>query len=159
MCGERSCNLSSWYNNIFNAEVSETSFSSFCELYEVKSIINKSTCYNNPTKPYCIDLFLTNSPNSFQKSTVVEAGLSVFHKTIVMVMKSYSPKRTPNIINNRKYTYFGKDKLMNFYWWIFFNLPKHNLQQLTLEALWTKLRWNNWEIGDRYVKNLRMFSP
>ena len=35
----------------FNVEVSETSFSSFCELYEVKSIINQSICYKNPTNP------------------------------------------------------------------------------------------------------------
>ena len=49
----------------FNTEVSETSFSSFWELYEVKSIINQSTCYKNPTNPSCIELFLTNSPNSF----------------------------------------------------------------------------------------------
>ena len=49
----------------FNAEVSETSFSSFCKLYEIKSIISQSTCYKNPTNPLCIDLFLTNSPNIF----------------------------------------------------------------------------------------------
>ena len=115
----------------FNAEVSETSFSSFCELYEVKSIINQSTCYKNPTNPSCIDLFLTNSPNSFQKSTVVETGLSDFHKLIVTVMKSYSPKRTPNIITYRKYTNFDKEKFIDE---ISFNLPKHNLQELTLEA-------------------------
>ena len=42
----------------------------------------------------CVDLFLTSSPNSFQKSTVVEIGWPDFHKFIVTVMKSYSPKRT-----------------------------------------------------------------
>ena len=96
----------------FNAEVSETSFSSFCELYEVKSIINQSTCYKNPTNPSCIDLFLTNSPNSFQKSAVIDRGLSDF-------------------ITYRKYTNFDKDKFIDE---ISFNLPKHNLQELTLEA-------------------------
>ena len=90
----------------FNAEFSETSFSSFWELYEVKSIINQSTCYKNSTNPLCIDLFLTNSPNNFQKLTVVETGLSDFHKLLVTVMKSYSPKQTPNIITHRKYTNF-----------------------------------------------------
>ena len=81
----------------FNAEVSENNFSSFCELYEVKSTINQWACYKSLTNPSCIEVFLTNSPNSFQESTVVEAGLSDFHKLIVTVMKSYSPKRTPNI--------------------------------------------------------------
>ena len=115
----------------FNAEVFETSFSSFYELYEVKSIINQSTCYKNPTNPSCMDLFLTNSPNSFQKPTVVETGLSDFHKLIATVVKSYSPKRTPNIITYRKYTNFDKEKFIDE---ISFNLPKHNLQELTLEA-------------------------
>ena len=73
----------------FNAEVSETSPSSFCELYEVKSITNHTTYYKNPTNPPCIELFLKNSPNSFRKSTVVETGLSDFHKLVVTMMKSY----------------------------------------------------------------------
>ena len=97
----------------FNAEVSETSFSSFCELYEVKSIINQSTSYKNLTNPSCIDLFLTNSPNSFQKSTVVKTGLSDFYKFIVTVRKSYSPKRIPNIVTYRKYNNFDKDKFID----------------------------------------------
>ena len=74
----------------------EVNFSSFCELYEVKSIINQSNCYKNPTTPSCIDLFLKSSPNSFQKLTVVKTGLSDCYKLIFTVMKSYSPKRTPN---------------------------------------------------------------
>ena len=106
------------YNDIllmgdFNAEVAETSFSSFCELYEVKSIINQPACYKNLTNPSCIDLFLTNSPNSFQKSTAVETRLSDFHKLIVTVMKSYSPKRTPNIVTYRKFTNFDTGKFFD----------------------------------------------
>ena len=86
----------------FNAEVSETSFSSFCELYEVKSIINQSPCCKNPTNPSFIDLFLTNSPNSFQKSAVIETGLSDF-------------------ITYRKYTNFDKNKLFNCMFSCLFN--------------------------------------
>ena len=113
----------------FNVEVSETSLSFFCELYEVKSIIKQSTCYKISTNPSRIDLFITNSPNSFQKSTVVESALSDFHKLIVTVMKSYSPKRTPNIVNYRNYTNFVKDKFNEE---ISFNLTKHSLQESTL---------------------------
>ena len=87
----------------FNAEIFGTSFCSFCEFYEVKSIMNQSTCYKSPTNLSCIDLFLTNSPNSFQKSTAVETSLSDFSKLIGTVMKSYSPKQTPNIVIYRKY--------------------------------------------------------
>ena len=97
----------------FNEEVSETSFSSFCELYEVKIIIHQSICYKSPTNPSCIDLFLTNSPNSSQKSAVVETGLSDFHKLIITVMKSYSPKPTPNIVTYINYTNFEKNKFID----------------------------------------------
>ena len=66
-----------------------------------------------------------------QKSTVVETSLPSFHKLIVTVIKSYSPQRTPNIITYRKYTNFNKEKFIDQ---IYFNLPKHNLQELSLEA-------------------------
>ena len=115
----------------FNAEVSETCFSSFCELYEVKSIISQSICYKNPTNLSGIDLFLTISPNSFQKSTVVETSLSDFHKLIVTVMKSYSTEWTPNVVTYRKHANFDKNKFIDE---ISFNLTKHNLEELTVEA-------------------------
>ena len=115
----------------FNAEVSETCFSSFCELYEVKSIINQSICYKNPKNLSGIDLFLTISPNSFQKSTVVETSLSDFHKLIVTVMKSYSTEWTPNVVTYRKHANFDKNKFIDE---ISFNLTKHNLEELTVEA-------------------------
>ena len=94
---------SSKYNAIllmvdFNAEISETSFPSFSEVSEVKNIINQSTYCKKPTNPWCIDLFVTNSSNSFQKTTVVESDLSDFHKLIVPMMKWHLPKQTPNIV-------------------------------------------------------------
>ena len=47
------------------------------------------------------------------------------------MMKSYSPKRTPNIVTCRKYTNFDKDKFIDE---ISVDLARHNLQELTLEA-------------------------
>ena len=82
----------------FNAEVTNISFSSFCKLYEGKSITNQSTCYKNPTNPSCINPFLTNLPNSLRKSTVVKTGLSDFHKLIVTGISHYSPKGASNIV-------------------------------------------------------------
>ena len=114
----------------FSAEVSEIIFFSFCNFYEVKSIIDLSTCYKSSINPTCIDLFLTNSPNSFQITTVVKTGLPDIHKLIAIVMKSYSPKRTPDIVIYTKYTNFDKDKFIDE---ISFNLQNHNLQELTLE--------------------------
>ena len=40
----------------FNAGVLETPMTSFCESYNLKSIIKHPTCFKNPEKPTCIDL-------------------------------------------------------------------------------------------------------
>ena len=46
-------------------------------------------------------------------------------------MKSYLPNRTTNTVTYRKYTNFEKGKFIAE---ISFNLPKHKLQELTLEV-------------------------
>ena len=86
--------LSSKYDNYllicnFNAEQNEPAISDFCEIYNTKNIIKEKTCFKNPENSRCIDLLLTNRPRSFQKSTVIETGLSDFHKMCVRVMKMY----------------------------------------------------------------------
>ena len=51
-------------------------------------------------------------PNKLTKSTVVETGLSDFHKLIATVMKSYSPQRTSNIVTYKKYTNLTNSNLL-----------------------------------------------
>ena len=94
----------------YNAQVDETNMASFCEIYELRSLINEPTCYKNPLNPSCIDLFLTNNVNSFQKTFVSETGLSDFHKLIGTMMKPHIPKQKQNIIKYRKYKHFNKNK-------------------------------------------------
>ena len=55
----------------FNSEITDTCMSDFCESYNLSSLIRESTCYKNPKTPSSIDLFLTNSPNSFQNSRFI----------------------------------------------------------------------------------------
>ena len=57
----------------------------------------------NPENPSCINLILTNNPNSFQNSGVIESDLSDFHKMTVTVMKTTFEKLKPNIIHYRDY--------------------------------------------------------
>ena len=64
----------------YKAQVTETNMASFYETYELKSLINEPTCYKNSLNPSCIDLFLTNNTNSFQKTFVMETRHSDFHK-------------------------------------------------------------------------------
>ena len=73
----------------FNAEVENNFLKEFCDFHGMKSLIRVPTCYKNPANPTCIDLMLTNSNRSFQKSCTIEAGLSDFHKMIVTVLKIY----------------------------------------------------------------------
>ena len=68
-------------------DLSNSYLKCFCSDYNLSSLIKAPTCYKNPDNPRCIDLILTNSPNSFQNSSVVDTGLSDFHKMTVTVLK------------------------------------------------------------------------
>ena len=80
-----------------NAEVNLECMKLFCETYDLRSLIKVATCYNNPQKLSCIDLLLTNLPKRFQNSSVVETGLSDFHKMTVTVMKAIFEKLKPRV--------------------------------------------------------------
>ena len=43
----------------------------------------------NPTYPTCIDLILTNRPQSFRSTCALEKGLSDFHLMTLTVMKVF----------------------------------------------------------------------
>ena len=60
---------------------------SFCESYNLKSLIKQPTCYKDPDKPTFIDLILTNVLRMFQSTCVIETGLSDFHLMTVTVMR------------------------------------------------------------------------
>ena len=86
----------------------------FCDFYEFKNLIKDA---KNPENPSCIDLVLTNNPNSFQNSGVIETGLSDFHKMTVTVMKTSFEKLKPNIISrlsteNIRVDYNGMEKFL-----------------------------------------------
>ena len=60
----------------FNTKVTQTSMKVFCDSYEFKNLIKDATCCSNPGNPSGIDLILTNNPNSFPNSGVIETSLS-----------------------------------------------------------------------------------
>ena len=101
------------YNKIilagdFNAEDSEKCLSSFIFEYGFKNFIKTKTCYKNPNNRSTIDLFLTNSPNSFQNTVAITCGLSDCHKMILTVLKTTFPKVKPKEILYRNYNFFDK---------------------------------------------------
>ena len=52
----------------FNAENREPSLSEFLEQYAAKNIMKEKPCFKNPNRSTCINLFLSNSPHSFQNT-------------------------------------------------------------------------------------------
>ena len=92
----------------FNVEIEEATTKSFCENYNLKSLIKQPTYYKNSDKPTCIDLILTNFQCMFQSTCVIETGLSDFHLMTVTVMRKTFKKIRSRVINYRSY----KDFLM-----------------------------------------------
>ena len=75
----------------FNAELSNN-FLGFCESYNRKSLTKKPKCFKIPDNSTCTDLILTNRQKCFQNSTIIETGLSGFHRLTVTLLKSYFKK-------------------------------------------------------------------
>ena len=91
----------------FNVEINENHMKSFCENYDLTNLIKQPTCYKNPTNPTCIDLILTNAPQSFHSTYVVESGLSDFHLMTMAAMRESFKKYQPSIISYRSYKIFS----------------------------------------------------
>ena len=78
-----------YFYSDFNSETSETAQKNFCDLYKLKNLVRKTTCFRNPDKPSCMDLFLTNCLRRFQDTQIIETGLSDFHKRNLTVLKMH----------------------------------------------------------------------
>ena len=90
----------------FNSEITEFAMKNFCDIYHLKNLVNVPTCYKNPLKPSCIDLFLTNCSRSFKDTQVIETGLSDFHKMNITVLKMFFSKQKHETVffrNNKKF--------------------------------------------------------
>ena len=91
----------------------EDAMNVFCTTYNFKNLVKEPTCYKNADNPSCIDLILTNKPSYYQMTTVIETGLSDFHKLTVSTLKSSYLKQEPKIINYRNYKYFNNENFRN----------------------------------------------
>ena len=68
-----------------------------------KNLVKSKTCFKSLENPSCIDLFLTNSPLSFQNTVTMSTGLSDFHKMVITVLKTTFAKKKPKEIIYRDY--------------------------------------------------------
>ena len=73
----------------FSSKITEFAMKIFCDIYHLKNLGNVLTCYKNPLKPSCIDIFLTNCSRSFPDSQVIESELSDLHKMNITVLKMF----------------------------------------------------------------------
>ena len=93
----------------FNVECSNEYLDNFCQCYNLESINREPTCFKSLTNPSCIDLILTNRPNLFYHSKVIETGLSDFHKLVASVLKIELKKQKPKIVFYRNYKKFDNE--------------------------------------------------
>ena len=93
----------------FNIEMEQQQIKDFCDNYSLKSLIRQPTCYKSLSNPTCIDLILTNAPQRFQITYVLETGLSDFHLMTVTVMRKISKKLKARTINYRSYKHFSNE--------------------------------------------------
>ena len=90
----------------FSSKITEFAMKIFCDIYHLKNLGNVLTCYKNPLKPSCIDLFLTNCSRSFQDSQVIESELSDLHKMNITVLKMFFNKHKHETVFFRNYKKF-----------------------------------------------------
>ena len=85
----------------------------FSQACNMENLVNKFTYYKNPNKPTCIDLMLTNKSRFFKNSSVLETGLSDFHKMTLTVKRVCFAKQNPKVVYYRDCKKFSNDLFRN----------------------------------------------
>ena len=71
-----------------------------------KNLVEQKTSSKSTNKTSCIDLFVTNSPRSFQNTIIFASGLSDFRKMTLTILKSTFLKGRPKQMASRKFKNF-----------------------------------------------------
>ena len=83
----------------------------FCDLFNLTNLVHSDTCFMKNSKS-TIDLILSNKPLHFQKTHVVETGLSDCHKMISTFFKASSSKLRTKVIYYRSYKKFNESDFL-----------------------------------------------
>ena len=79
--------------------------------YDARNIVSeKNICFKSKDNPSCIDLFITNSPNSSQNKSTITTVLSDFHKIVITVLKATFAKSKLKVISYRDFKLFNEEK-------------------------------------------------
>ena len=71
-----------------------------------KNLVEQKTSSKSTNNPSCIDLFVTNSPRSFQNTIIFASGLPDFRKMTLTILKSTLLKGRPKQMASRKFKNF-----------------------------------------------------
>ena len=92
-----------------DVEVVKQNMKIFCDSYSLTSLIKQSPCYKNRSHPTCIDLNLTNVPQSFQTLCAIETRLADSHLMALVVTRKSFKKLKLRVINDRFYKQFSNE--------------------------------------------------
>ena len=90
-------------------KIKNHAYHSFCLNITQKIFFLKKTCFKSEDNTSYIDLFITNSPNSFENTSAITTGLSDFHKMVTTVLKATFTKSKPKVITNRDFKLFNQE--------------------------------------------------
>ena len=93
----------------FNIQEEKRCLKEFLDENTAVNMVKENTCFKSKDNPSCIDLLITNSSKSFQKTTTVSTGLSDFHKMSVTVMKTTFEKQKPKIVVYRDFSKYARE--------------------------------------------------
>ena len=122
----------------FNISVEESQMENFWNLNCLESLMQKPTCYKNPSQPTCIDLILTNWPNYFQHSEVFATNLSDFHLLTVTELKMNFQKQKPKILAYCDYKTFDNNAFRHDIEKCSFNIADLNTFKETVFCIFNK---------------------
>ncbi|XP_071127695.1 uncharacterized protein [Mytilus edulis] len=84
-----------------------------CDIFCIKNIINKATCYNRNSKPTLLDVILTNQENKCGKRCNFGCGLSDVHNLIGVQIKCERPNIKPKYRKCRSFKNFDVNDFLS----------------------------------------------
>ena len=99
--------------------------SDICDTFDLTNLIKGKTCTQSE-QGSSLDVILTNRPRSFQKSCLIETGISDHHKLVMTFLRCHFQKLPAKHILYRSYKHFNEESFLNDLRSLQFNDLKQN---------------------------------
>ena len=136
----------------FNSEIHESYMSEFCNIYNLRNLVNEPTCFKNPLNPSSIDLILTNKSKSFQNTFAMETGLSDHHKMVITILRSIVQKQAPCCIRYRDYKQYDSFIFSNELNRVLKNIQVENINYDTFQSVFMQLLNKHAPMKKKFVR-------